>query len=236
MKVRNPVTFPTILLLVLVIISSGCSAWDEDSGSNDDGTPGMVNMIVDGGSFVPAINQSLHIRYDEDMTIYEVLSRVASLSKENNQIVSAGSIVLHDTLQWEVERNGKKMEPGLWGQKIKDQDTVTLSIVPATPIDTSHKDGSAIVLKLHGGSNNFDLRLTLARLYDPTMTVRDVLISADEVQLTDNQKYLESIHGYTPRISERWVIKVNNKEIVAQGLDMTLDPGDEVRVEIGEVT
>ena len=234
MKVRNPITFPSIILIVLVMLISGCSTWNEDVGGAEEGTPGEVNMIVEGGSFIPSLNQSLHFRYDEGMTVYEALDRVASLSKESNQIISVGSIVLDDTLKWTVEKNNKEISADMWGQSIKDKDSLKLFVEAATPIDTSQTDGSAVTLKLSGGSDNSDLRLTMARLYDPTLTVRDLLISRDFVQLSDNKKYLQSIDGYTLRISERWVIKVNNKELVEQGLDMILDPGDEVRVEIGE--
>lgn len=236
MKVRDPITFPFIILLLLVILITGCSSWNKDVGGAEEGTPGEVNMIVEGGTFISSMNQSLHIRYDEGMTVYEALDRVASLSMETNQILSVGSIVLDDTLQWKVEKNNKEISSDKWGQSIKDKDSLKLTIVPATPIDMSQTDGSAVTLKLSGGSDNPDLRLTRARLYDPTLTVRDLLTSTDYVQLSDNKKYLQSIDGYTPRISERWVMKVNNKELAEHGLDMILDPGDEVRVEIGERT
>ncbi|WP_211745218.1 hypothetical protein [Paenibacillus sp. Marseille-Q4541] len=234
MKVRNPITFPAIILLVLVMLITGCSAWNQDIGAAEEGTPGEVTMDVVGGSFVPSINQSLQIRYDEGLTIYEVLDRVAGLSKETNQIISVGSIILDDTLKWKVKRNDKEVSNDEWGQSLNDKDSIELSIVPATPIDTSQKDGSAVTLMLNGGPNNPDLRTTIARLYDPTLTVRDLLMSTDSVQLSDNQKYLQSIEGYTPRISEKWVMKVNNKELVEQGLDMILNPGDKVQVEIGD--
>lgn len=234
MKVRNPITIPSIILVVLVMLISGCSAWNEDVGGAEEGTPGEVNMIVEGGLFIPSMNQSLHLRYDEGMTVYEALDRVANLSKESNQILSVGSTVLDDTLQWKVEKNNKVISADMWGQSLKDKDSLKLSVIPATPIDMSQTGGSGVTLELSGGSNNPELRFTIARLYDPTLTVRDLLMSTDSVQLSDNKKHLQSINGYAPRITERWMMKVNNKELAEHGLDMVLDPGDEVRIEIVE--
>ncbi|MCM3784151.1 hypothetical protein M3231_14300 [Neobacillus mesonae] len=231
MKVRYPTTISAVILLLLIIVS-GCSSIDQETSTAEEGTPGSVELRVEGGDFIPSLTQPVQIRYDEGLTVYDALDRVADLSEDSKEIVSVSSFVLDESLQWALQLNDEEIGPEDWGYSMKDKDSLTLYIQPIAQIEDVKP--SAVTLTIYGGQRNPDLRGTIASLYFPDLTVRDILEKNDRVQLSENKKYIQSVDSYIPLITEKWVIEVNGKELMEQGLDMVLSPRDEVRIELAE--
>ena len=50
--------------------------------------------------------------------------------------------------------------------------------------------------------------------------------------MSENNKFVVSVENVTPRMNQRWVIMVNDKELMENGLDMKLDPRDAVKLEL----
>lgn len=71
-----------------------------------------------------------------------------------------------------------------------------------------------------------------AGVYVQECTVRDVLKSSGIVRMSENNKFVVSVENVTPRMNQRWVIMVNDKELMENGLDMKLNPRDAVKLEL----
>lgn len=77
-----------------------------------------------------------------------------------------------------------------------------------------------------------NLNRQYAGIYVQECTVRDVLKSSGVVRLSENNKFVVAVENVMPRTNQRWVIKVNDKELMENGLDMKLNPRDAVKLEL----
>lgn len=87
-------------------------------------------------------------------------------------------------------------------------------------------------MKLDGGSMKPDMTHSYVFPYTNNQSVRDVMAHSGFVKLTDNKMYVDTVQGYSPKSVEKWVVKVNGKELVDSGLEMKLTPQDEVEIRL----
>ncbi|GAK39871.1 hypothetical protein PUW24_25350 [Paenibacillus urinalis] len=230
MKVRYSFTISAIILLLFIF--TGCSSVDKGTSLAEDQTPGTVELRVEGGSYIPALTQPVQIRINEGLTVHDAIDRVAEFNEGSNAIASVGSYVLDESLEWRLKLNDEDIGSDAWGNSLDSKDSLILYIQPIAKIE--NMEPSAVTLTIYGGVSQPDLRGSIASLYFPNLTVRDILEKNERIQLTDNKRYVHSIDGYVPLITERWKIEVNNKELMDNGLDMVLSPRDEIRLELAE--
>ncbi|MGP3784650.1 hypothetical protein [Paenibacillus sp. 1A_MP2] len=92
------------------------------------------------------------------------------------------------------------------------------------------------LLKVSGGNIMPNLNRQYAGVYVQECTVRDVLKSSGIVRMSENNKFVVSVENVIPRMNQRWMIMVNDKELMENGLDMKLNPRDAVKLELTTVS
>ncbi|MNJ70717.1 hypothetical protein D3C77_671960 [compost metagenome] len=65
--------------------------------------------------------------------------------------------------------------------------------------------------------------------------MRDLLRLSGIVNFNPSNKHIIAVNGHQPGVNERWVLKVNNKELRENGLEMRLKPQDNVQLELGRM-
>ncbi|GAF07235.1 hypothetical protein [Paenibacillus pini] len=148
---------------------------------------------------------------------------------EAGNIETINHVSLATPFTWRLEINGKKMEASNFNTVLKTNDEIAISI-QSTEQKKDDKSLKFIILKLNGDSINRELNHSYVIPFVPEQSVRDIVKYNDLVELTANNKFIDTVRGYSPKAIEKWVIKVNGKELIENGLDMKLTPQDEVEI------
>ncbi|MNC38053.1 hypothetical protein D3C75_866430 [compost metagenome] len=110
-------------------------------------------------------------------------------------------------------------------------DEIQVYVMPVyANTDTSTAD--SLVMVVDGGIHKPELRRYFVTRFKDSVTVRDLLIFSGMVQLNANYKEIVSVNGYHCDPTERWVLKVNKKALIEEGLDMRLSSNDVVEIQL----
>lgn len=208
--------------------SADMSADAQSSGSEN------FRLVVDGGIYMPNENRSLVSTYRTEDTIRDALERSGIVSFDNEgRIASVDDTELHSELVWVVKQNGKEIPESGFSTRIQPGDEIILYI------EAPGSDGEPVnTLLISGGELNPSLGGSYAHPYKEGTMVRDVLKSSGLVTMSENDRMIRFVksspdmqEGYMTKLNERWVLKVNGKELNRErGLDMQLQPGDYVEL------
>ncbi|QDH19623.1 hypothetical protein [Saccharibacillus brassicae] len=191
-------------------------------------------LVVDGGIYMPNENRSLVSTYRTEDTIRDALERSGIVSFDNEgRIDSVDDTELHSELMWVVKQNGQEIPESGFSTRIQPGDEILLYI------EAPGNDGEPVnTLLISGGELNASLGGSYAHPYREGTMVRDVLKASGLVTMSENDRTIRLVkaspdtqEGYMTKPSERWVLKVNGKELNRErGFDMQLQPGDYVEL------
>lgn len=150
---------------------------------------------------------------------------------DDGAIRSISQVSLSPAFAWGLELNKKKLGKDKLDTVLRENDEIGISIEP-TEQKKSDNNLQFTVLKLNGGSIQPGISHTYILPYVENQSVRDMLLSTDFIKLSMNKRLIDTVRGYSPKSIEKWVIKVNSKELVENGLDMRLTPQDEVEIRL----
>ncbi|OMF11138.1 hypothetical protein BK131_22145 [Paenibacillus amylolyticus] len=223
-----------VCLLILAILA-GCSETQpsEQPIVKETETANTITVAVDGSTFLPDATKSIKRDFSEGLTLKKALlnSGLVDFTADGKRIQSVGEVSLDSSLSWAVKLNGKDIEQEDWDMELHAKDEVIIYVKAAD----SGGDGVAYqttLLKVSGGNIMPTLNRQYAGVYVQECTVRDVLKSSGIVRMSENNKFVVSVENVTPRMNQRWVIMVNDKELMENGLDMKLNPRDAVKLEL----
>ncbi|MEN1987449.1 MULTISPECIES: hypothetical protein [Paenibacillus] len=229
--------FPGLIgfCLLLLAILAGCTEPQpsEQPVVKDADSANTITVAVDGSTFLPDATKSIKRDFSEGMTLKKALlnSGLVDFTADGKRIQSVGEVSLDASLSWAVKLNGEDVDPEHWDMELHAKDEVVIYVKAAD----SSNEGVAYqttLLKVSGGNILPSLNRQYAGVYVPECTVRDVLKSSGVVRLSENNKYVLSVENVSPRMNQRWVIMVNDKELMDNGLDMKLNPRDAVKLEL----
>ena len=223
-----------LCLLVLAILA-GCTETQpsEQPVVKETDSSNTITVAVDGSTFLPDATKSIKRDFSEGLTLKKALlnSGLVDFTADGKRIQSVGEVSLDSSLSWAVKLNGKDIDPENWGMELHAKDEVIIYVKAAD----STGEGVAYqttLLKISGGNIMPDLNRQYAGVYIQECTVRDVLKSSGIVRMSENNKYVVSVENVVPRMNQRWVIMVNDKELMENGLDMKLNPRDAVKLQL----
>lgn len=191
-------------------------------------------LVVDGGIYMPNENRSLISSYRAEDTIRDALERSGIIRFDNEgRIASVDDTELHSELVWSVKQNGKEIPGDDFSTRVQAGDEILLYI------EAPGNDGAPVnTLLISGGELNPSLGGSYAHPYAEGTLVRDVLKASGLVTMSENDRNIRLVkanpdtqEGYMTKPRERWVLKVNGKELNPdRGFDMPLQPGDYVEL------
>lgn len=226
--------FIGVCLLILVILS-GCTETrpSEQPVVQETESTNSITVAIDGSTFLPDATKSIKRDFSEGLTLKKALtnSGLVDFTADGKRIQSVGEVSLDSSLIWAVKLNGKDIDPENWNMELHAKDEVIIYVKAAD----STGEGVAYqttLLKVSGGNIMPNLNRQYAGVYIQECTVRDVLKSSGVVRMSENNKYVVAVENVIPRMNQRWVIKVNDKELMDNGLDMKLSPRDAIKLEL----
>jgi hypothetical protein len=224
------------LCMLILVILTGCTRETQPSEQpvvSEKDSANTITVAIDGSTFLPDATKSIKRDFSEGLTLKKALlnSGLVDFTADGKRIQSVGEVSLDSSLSWAVKLNGKDIAPEKWDTELHAKDEVIIYVKAAD----SGGEGvtyQTTLLKVSGGSVEPNLNRQYAGIYVQECTVRDVLKSSGVVRLSENNKFVVSVENVMPRMNQRWVIKVNDKELMENGLDMKLNPRDAVKLEL----
>lgn len=227
-----------IMIAITALLGTACAAQPQPmeeppiqadvQDENDD-----LTLKIDGSTLIPDVNSSLRFDYMEGLTVRQALesSQSIQLTNEGKGILSVGDVSLDSTLEWGVKLNKQDLKPAEWRTKLKKGDVI-LVYVKTVNSEADLTEQGALILTVNKGLANGGERLYYVNRYEDNITVRDLLRMSGIVKFNLNNKRIIAVNGQQPGPHERWILKVNNKELMENGLEMRLKPHDNVQLEL----
>lgn len=227
-----------IMTVIIALLGTACAAQPieepeppvqlEDENHVDD-----ITLKIDGSTLIPDVTSNLHFDYMEGITLRQALesSQTIQLTNEGKGISSVGDVSLDSTLEWGVKLNKQDLKPEEWNTKLKKGDII-LVYVKTVNNEADLTEQGALILTVNNGLANSGERLHYVSRYEDNITVRDLLRMSGIVKFNLNNKRIIAVNGHQPGMNEKWILKVNHKELKESGLEMRLRPHDNVQLEL----
>ncbi len=204
------------------------SGHPSDVKSTNDSTG--ISIVVEGSFLSSSDIQRLEGNIVPGLSIREAVvnSGVIELTPAATSIQSIHGVTLAPTLYWAISINGDRLDADDWDTKVKNNDVISINVLSSH--NSMHVD--IIIVTVNGGRLQPELTNSFVSPYTNEVVIRELLKQSGIVVLSDNSKAIKMVQGYSPKINEKWVLKVNNKLLNANGMDMKLQSEDEVKIEL----
>jgi len=221
-----------VFIAVLSVILAGCDGSKSKDlagvASGEGFSPILISEKDD--FFSPDTIRDIEKYLEQGISIRECLKKSGIVTfAEDGSILSISQVSLSSAFAWGIELNDKKLGKDKLDTVLKENDELGISIEPTDP---KAKEVKYSVLKINGGTIQPSISHTYILPYAENENVRDILMGTDFVELTVNKRMVHSVKGYVSKSVEKWVIKVNGKELAEDGFDMKLSPRDEVEIKL----
>jgi hypothetical protein len=85
---------------------------------------------------------------------------------------------------------------------------------------------------VNGGSEQPELTHSYVLSFVEDLSVRGLMKNSGIIKLAEDNKTVLAVLDYTPLSSEEWKLKVNDKGLLGNGLDMKLRPQDKLEISL----
>jgi hypothetical protein len=189
--------------------------------------PHDITLMIDGGTFIPDVTRNLHFDYIDGLTVRHALasSGIVKFTEDQSAIQSVWEVSLDSALEWGTRLNDKELASTNWDQELQMGDKLLVYVKTVDSYEAISPLASLLLI-IDGGSQ----KQYFVHKYSDNTTVRDLLKHSGLVQFNPNHKSIISVGGYTPKQDEQWILKVNGKKLLDNGLDMRLKPQDYVEI------
>ncbi|OAB32766.1 hypothetical protein PMSD_17525 [Paenibacillus macquariensis subsp. defensor] len=225
------------MVIFMAVLIAGCGsnkmpsglASDVKSTNNSTG----ISIAVTGNLLSSSEIQRLESNILPGLSIRDALvnSEIIELTQQGMQgtnIQSIHGVTLDPSLRWAISINGDRIDDGDWDTKVNNNDVISISILSSGHV----KDVEIVIVSVNGSRLQPELTHSYVSPYTHEVVIRNLLKQSGIVVLSDNSKTIRTVQGYNPKANEKWILKVNNKLLNANGLDMKLKPQDEVTMEL----
>jgi hypothetical protein len=236
---QRGVTMPTkylwklLLGLVIVSIIGGCTSLTEGKSEANNGVEASegptLSLIIGGHELLTRPTDTLLSgSYRKGITILELLrgSDIATFAEGSHSILSVRDFSLAPELEWELKVDGKTIGDENWDSKVGHDSHLVFTAKSGThpePLQT-------VMMTVDGRSEQVDINHSYVVLFTEDLSVRSLLKSCNQVQLTEDNRKVLSVNDYIPLSNEVWKLKVNGKQLLDSGMDMKLSPQDELEI------
>ncbi|AIQ59820.1 hypothetical protein [Paenibacillus borealis] len=219
-----------LLSFVVIISASGCSSvlGPGDNGGSAGSTGLSLSILVGEREMAGTSGRLLSEAYTEGNSIIELLrkSGIVTFAADGYSILEVNKVALSQDMVWEVQVNGKKLTD--WNSKIETGAAIIFAAKPAA----AGAVFQPVLLTVNGGSEQPELTHSHVLSYTEDMSVRGLMKNSGMIKLAEDNKTVLAVMDYTPLSSEEWKLKVNDKGLLGNGVDMKLRPQDKLEISL----
>ena len=228
-----------LIPLLLLGITAGCRNGSEPSSFNPvnqlQAQPSVISFIAEGYYFSTETITAIQNSLKEGKTVRDALKGSGVVQFfENGEIHSVGRIALSKALCWNLEINNKDAAPEEWNKQIHPNDKLKLT-VRMNDSGRAVLANEPLMLKIQGGIVKPGISHTYLFPYREELSIRELFKNSGIIELTESNKAVSAVKGYALKPGERWIIKVNDKRLRENGLDMKLTPQDQVEISLDKL-
>ncbi|MEK5447169.1 hypothetical protein [Paenibacillus sp. FSL R7-0331] len=216
--------------LILIMIAGGCEALGANLEVNNvaAGAPQPAFSVKIGDNdLTGSSGRQISDAFKPDITVKELLnaSGLVTFSGDGTSLLSVNHISLSPDMAWEIQLSGKTAAD--LSTIVKREDTILIKAAAAQEAPLQ-----PVILTINGGSGQPELTHSYVMPYAEDMTVRGLLKSSGHVRLAENNKTLIAVKEYKPLSNEEWKLKLNDKALLDNGIDMKLRIQDELEISL----
>lgn len=221
-----------LLCLVFIITASGCSSVlgpGNTGGSTGSGSTGLsFSILVGEREMAGTSGRLLNEAYIEGNSIIELLrkSGIVTFAADGYSILEVNRVALSQDMMWEVQVNSKKLTD--WNSTIEAGAAIVFSAKPSA----AGALFQPVILTVNGGSEQPELTHSHVLSFTEDLSVRGLMKNSGMIKLAENNKTVLTVMDYTPLSSEEWKLKVNDKALLGNGVDMKLRPQDKLEISL----
>lgn len=210
-----------LLCLVFLVPAGGCSLGAGNAGSSNGGNGIALSVLVGEREMAGSSARLLNEAYVDGITVMELFKKsgVAEFSADG-RLTEVNKILLSPGMVWNIEVNGKK--PQSLDSALDPGASIVISVDPGT-------GGTAlqpVIIMVNGGSEQPELTHCRVLPFTEDLSVKLLMKNSGMVQLAEDNRTLLNVMEYTPLSNEEWRLKVNDKALLGNGVDMKLKPLD----------
>lgn len=218
-----------LLCLMVLVTASGCSSvlGAENTGSN--GSGGLALSILVGehemaGNSARLLNET----YTEGNSILELLGKsgVVKFASDGYTILEVNKVKLSADMVWGIQVNGKKLTD--WNSKVEPGSTIVFTAGP----NIAGSIFQPVIISVNGGSEQPELTHSHVQSFTEELSVRGLMQNSGMIRLAEDNRTVLTVMDYEPLSNEEWKLKVNDKGMLGNGVDMKLRPQDKLEISL----
>lgn len=216
--------------LIFIVLSGGCSAFSSNVAGNSPAagttTQPVFSLKVGDNDLTGSAGRQLGDAYKQEIALGELLknSGLVTFNRDETALLTVNKVSLGQDMAWEIQLNGKVVTD--WSTIVKQEDSIAIAAKSAaqnTPFEP-------VILTVNGGSGQPELTQTYVLPFTENLSVRGLLKSSGIVELAENNKTILTVKEYKPLTNEEWKLKLNDKSLLDNGIDMKLRMQDKLEV------
>lgn len=221
-----------LLGLILITTAGGCSSalgsgnTGSSAGNGSDGP--ALSILVGERDMTGTSGRLLSEAYIEGNSIIDLLknSGIATFAADGYNLQEVNKVALSPELVWETQLNGKKITD--WNTKVERGSAIVITVKPAA----AGAELQPVIITVNGGSESPELTHSHVLPFTEDLSVRGLMKNSGMVQLAEDNKTILTVMDYVPLSSEEWKLKVNDKGLLGNGVDMKLRPQDKLEISL----
>ncbi|WNS44295.1 hypothetical protein [Paenibacillus sp. MMS20-IR301] len=219
-----------LLGLIVVMTLGGCSSalgsGNAGSGAGNANNQITLSVLVGELNLAGTAGRLLTEAYTDGNTMIDLLrkSGVAAFAADGYSITEVNRITLSSGLMWEIQVNGKKLTD--WNSKVERGSAIALTVKAAD----AGAQLQPIIITVNGGSEQPELTHSHVLPYTEELTVRGLMKKSGMITLAEDNKTILTVMDYARLSNEEWKLKVNDKGLLGNGMDMKLRPQDKLEI------
>ncbi|MEK3878799.1 hypothetical protein NSS64_07120 [Paenibacillus sp. FSL H8-0122] len=217
-----------MLCLLLLAAASGCGLGSGNGGSSNGGQGLTFSVKVGDSEMAGSSARLLNEAYVPGNSMIELFKKsgVVTFSADGANILEVNKVSLGPDMSWEVQVNGKKVQE--LNTTLEPGSAITMTAGPAG----TGKMFQPVIITVNGGSEQPELTHSHVLSFMQDMSVKGLLKNSGMVRLAEDNRTVLTVMEYTPLSSEEWRLKVNDKGLLGNGVDMKLSPQDKLEISL----
>lgn len=214
-----------LLCLVFLVPAGGCSLGAGNAGSSNGGNGIALSVLVGERELAGSSARLLNEAYVDGISLLELFKKsgVAEFSADGT-LTEVNRILLGPGMAWNIEMNGKKLAS--LSSTVDPGASIVMSVRP----DTGGTTFQPVIIMVNGGSEQPELTHCHVLPFTEDLSVKLLMKNSGMVRLAEDNRTLLNVMDYTPLSNEEWRLRVNDKALLSNGVDMKLKPLDMLEI------
>ncbi|WP_405115108.1 hypothetical protein MHH28_11890 [Paenibacillus sp. FSL K6-1217] len=212
----------------MLAAASGCSWGSGNAGSSNGGQGIAFSVKIGDSEMAGSSARLLNEAYMPGNSLIELFKKsgVVNFSEDGYKILEVNKVSLGQDMGWEIQVNGKKVQD--LSTTVEPGAAITMSAGPAD----NGKMFQPVIITVNGGSEQPGLTHSHVLPFMQDMSVKGLLKNSGMVKLAEDNRTVLTVMEYSPLSSEEWRLKVNDKGLLGNGVDMKLSPQDKLEISL----